>query len=131
LSVTYSSRALLAFINRSNLVSLRQATGDGGIDCAGDPGEQELLVADLVMAEALVAMSCLRQGGNLVLKIFTVFESQTVCLLYLLSLAFDKVVVHKPLASKPGNSEMYLLCFGYDRAEAGSLVAATMTYFGN
>ncbi|CAG0914437.1 unnamed protein product [Notodromas monacha] len=104
-------------------------TGDGGIDCAANPGEQELLVSDLVHCEVMTALVTLKPGGNFVLKIFTVFEAQTVALLYFLALAFDKVIVHKPVSSKPGNSELYVLCFGFGGLENQSGVERMIQYW--
>ena len=58
-------------------------------------------------------MRMLAAGGSLVLKMFTFFESETVCLLYLLNLAFVKLDVFKPATSKEGNSEVYVICRGF------------------
>ena len=104
-------------------------TADGSIDCQGDPARQvldnedymyvsphhtqESIVADLHLTEALVAMRMLAAGGSLVLKMFTFFESETVCLLYLLNMAFVKLDVFKPATSKEGNSEVYVICRGF------------------
>ena len=74
---------------------------------------QESIVADLHLTEAVVAMRMLAAGGSLVLKMFTFFESETVCLLYLLNLSFGKLDVFKPATSKEGNSEVYVVCRGF------------------
>jgi len=97
----------------SSLGSVSLVTGDGSIDCQGDPGRQESIVADLHMAEAIAALNILAEGGNLVIKIFTMFESETVCLLYLLSIAFENLDVFKPATSKEGNSEVYVIGRGF------------------
>merc|ERR1719436_1588969 len=85
-------------------------TADGSIDCQSDPGRQESIVADLHMAETLAALKMLSAGGNFVIKLFTIFESETVCLLYLLACSFSKLEVFKPATSKEGNSEVYVIC---------------------
>jgi len=100
-----------------SLGDISLVTADGSIDCQGDPGRQESIVADLHMAEALTALNILHEGGSLVLKLFTMFESETVCLLYLLSLAFQTVDVFKPATSKEGNSEVYVICRGYTKTK--------------
>ena len=68
-------------------------------------------MSDLHVSEAVAALRLLAPGGSLVIKMFTVFESETVCLLYLLYLAFGKMDVFKPATSKEGNSEVKFLYF--------------------
>ena len=46
---------------------------------------------------------------------FTMFESETVCMMYLLSICFDQVDVFKPATSKEGNSEVYVVCRDFKR----------------
>jgi len=41
---------------------------------------------------------------------FTFFECDTICLLYLLNLLFESVHMMKPATSKEGNSEIYVVC---------------------
>lgn len=41
------------------------------------------------------------------------FECNTLCRMYLLSCAFESVQIKKPVSSKPGNSEVYIICSGY------------------
>jgi len=84
-------------------------TADGSVDCQGDPARQESIVSDLHMAEAITALKLLKEGGNLVIKMFTVFESESVCLLYLLACSFTKLDMFKPATSKEGNSEVYVV----------------------
>jgi cap2 methyltransferase len=41
---------------------------------------------------------------------FTLFECESVCLLFLLNSIFAAVDVFKPATSKEGNSEVYVIC---------------------
>ncbi|XP_030750834.1 cap-specific mRNA (nucleoside-2'-O-)-methyltransferase 2 isoform X2 [Sitophilus oryzae] len=88
-------------------------TADGSIDCMKNPGEQEKLVEYLHYCEAMTAFRVLKNGGSLVLKIFTIFEDSTICLLYLLNCIFGEVSLFKPCTSKSGNSEVYVVCVDF------------------
>lgn len=88
-------------------------TADGSIDCTDMPDEQENAVAHLHFCETVACMHLLEKGGNFLLKVFTLFEHQSVCLMYLLSCAFQTVTATKPATSKAGNSEMYVVCLNF------------------
>lgn len=88
-------------------------TADGSIDCQQDPGEQESLVSSLHYCETVAALHILAQGGSFLLKMFTMYEHETVCLMYMLCCAFNRVHVFKPATSKEGNSEVYVVCLEY------------------
>ncbi|XP_044263152.1 cap-specific mRNA (nucleoside-2'-O-)-methyltransferase 2 [Tribolium madens] len=88
-------------------------TADGSVDCSFDPGNQELHVEFLHYCETLTGLALLKPGGSFVLKIFTMFEDSTICLLYLLNVCFGKVSVFKPGSSKSGNSEVYVICLHF------------------
>jgi len=92
-------------------------TADGSIDCHHDPSRQENIVSDLHMAEIVTALQILGEGGNLVVKLFTVFESESVCMLYLLSCVFTSLDMFKPATSKETNSEVYVVARGLVRSE--------------
>lgn len=79
------------------------------------PDDQENKVHYLHFAEVIAALQILDMGGTFVLKMFTFFELTTVGLLYFLVNVFDRVDVFKPAASKHGNSEVYVICSGYQR----------------
>ncbi|RUP49154.1 FtsJ-like methyltransferase-domain-containing protein [Jimgerdemannia flammicorona] len=88
-------------------------TGDGSVDCSSDPNEQESLVSELHYAEAVCALGALRDGGSLVLKMFNLFECETICLLYMLGTYFDGLHVSKPSTSKSANAETYVIGTGF------------------
>jgi hypothetical protein len=48
---------------------------------------------------------------------FTMFECNTLCRMYLLCCAFDSVQIKKPVTSKQRNSEIYVVCRGFKGLE--------------
>lgn len=88
-------------------------TADGSTDCSEKPDQQELSVSQLLLWETITALKILSEEGCFVLKIFTVFERFTLSLLYLLHTLFTSVTLIKPGPSKPGNSEVYVVCEGF------------------
>nr|XP_053650178.1 cap-specific mRNA (nucleoside-2'-O-)-methyltransferase 2-like isoform X3 [Cherax quadricarinatus] len=88
-------------------------TADGSFDCQANPSEQEKMTHSLHLCEIVAAMHLLAPGGSLVVKKFTLFESDTVALLYLLCCVFEHVHLYKPGTSKQGNSEVYAIALNY------------------
>lgn len=58
----------------------------------------------------------------MVIKFFTFFSCETISLLYLICNCFSEVTCYKPVASKHGNSEIYLVCLQFDRSIYKSLI---------
>ncbi|XP_056268546.1 cap-specific mRNA (nucleoside-2'-O-)-methyltransferase 2 [Pseudoliparis swirei] len=106
---------LQAFV--ANMRRVDVVTADGSFDCQEKPDEQEALVASLHYCEVTAALLLLSPGGSFVLKMFTLYEHSSICLLYLLACCFHSVSVFKPATSKSGNSEVYVVCLNYDGKE--------------
>ncbi|XP_044001426.1 NADPH:adrenodoxin oxidoreductase, mitochondrial isoform X2 [Aphidius gifuensis] len=79
-------------------------TADGSINCMDSPDEQELVVSHLHYCETIAALNILNIGGSYLLKLFTIFEHQTICLIYLLSCTFKRIIFNKPVTSKEGGT---------------------------
>ena len=102
-------------------------TGDGSFNCLNYPNIQEEMVFKLILNEFFIGTHVLKNNGSLVLKFFTFFSCQTISLLYFISNCFGKVVCYKPVASKNGNSEIYLVCLHFKRSTYKTLI----NHFGN
>jgi cap2 methyltransferase len=75
--------------------------------------EEENINTPVHLGHLLSSLVTLSKDGTMILKQFTVFESQSVCLLYLMSHCFKKLRIVKPETSRPANSEMYVVGTGY------------------
>ncbi|XP_059848463.1 cap-specific mRNA (nucleoside-2'-O-)-methyltransferase 2 [Hypanus sabinus] len=122
---------LIEFTRDQGMETIHLVTADGSVDCQDDPGEQEARVAPLHYCEAVTALRLLSPGGSLVLKMFTLFERPSACLIYLLNCCFEQVHVFKPATSKAGNSEVYIVCLEYrGRSVLGSHLEELERGFG-
>lgn len=101
-------------IMKSNFPSgVDVVTADGSFNCQNNPADQEYQVQKLLYTETYTALSILKTGGSFVLKAFTLFETYTVILLYILNCTFHSIKIRKPSVSKPGNSELYVIATDY------------------
>uniref|UniRef100_A0AC34RIW9 Cap-specific mRNA (nucleoside-2'-O-)-methyltransferase 2 n=1 Tax=Panagrolaimus sp. JU765 TaxID=591449 RepID=A0AC34RIW9_9BILA len=96
-----------------NIGKMDLVTADGSFDCTFDPEKQEEMVGPLISREAFLALNALDSGGNLVIKMFTFFLEKTKEILMKLVGSFEEVYIRKPAPSKPGNSEVYVICLNY------------------
>ena len=73
----------------------------------------QLLSQQLVLCQVIIGLSCLRQGGNFLSKLFNTFLPATIHSLYFLYLHFEEFAIIKPNQSRPANSERYVVCRGF------------------
>ncbi|XP_032804028.1 cap-specific mRNA (nucleoside-2'-O-)-methyltransferase 1 isoform X2 [Petromyzon marinus] len=85
---------------------------DGGFSVEGQENLQEILSKQLLLCQALVALSVVRKGGHFVCKTFDLFTRFSVGVIYLLYRCFSRVCLFKPVTSRPANSERYVVCRG-------------------
>ena len=88
-------------------------TADGGIDFSQDYNNQEKTIFKLLFAEILSAFIHLEEEGIFILKIFDILRQNTMELIYILSIYFEKVIIYKPYLSRSSNSEKYLVCINF------------------
>jgi 23S rRNA U2552 (ribose-2'-O)-methylase RlmE/FtsJ len=93
--------------------SMELITADGGFDFSSDFNNQEDQSMKLVRCEVYCALHLLKEGGSFILKIYDMFNHQTINLMSILKQCFNMIHIIKPLTSRPANSEKYLLCTGY------------------
>jgi 23S rRNA U2552 (ribose-2'-O)-methylase RlmE/FtsJ len=89
-------------------------TADGGFDFSADFNNQEELSTKLIFCEIFAAVSLQRTGGVFVLKIFDMFNHQTLKIMHILKKFYKELYIIKPLTSRPANSEKYIVCTGYN-----------------
>ncbi|XP_064623384.1 cap-specific mRNA (nucleoside-2'-O-)-methyltransferase 1-like [Lineus longissimus] len=83
---------------------------DGGFSVEGKENLQEILSKRLYLCQFLSALSILRVGGHFVCKLFDVYTTWSVGLVYLMNHIFKQVSIFKPVTSRPANSERYIIC---------------------
>jgi len=87
-------------------------TSDAGIDVSSDYNNQEALTARIHLGQVVTGLLVLRRGGALVVKTYTFLSRFSVSLISLCASLFRRVEIVKPRASRPANSEVYLVCLG-------------------
>lgn len=91
-------------------------TADGGFDLEyGESSnellkKQEFLSSRLLLVQSLVGIICTKIGGNFVLKCFDTVTKISSQIIFILSLCFEKILIFKPISSRPANSERYIIC---------------------
>ncbi|PIC40796.1 hypothetical protein B9Z55_008422 [Caenorhabditis nigoni] len=88
-------------------------TADGSTNTQGKEGQIEEIVGPLIRAEVNAAIMLLKPGGSLILKTYRFCEKEIQDVMFLLADNFSEIRVVKPMASRPGSSERYLICNGF------------------
>ncbi|RVE50848.1 hypothetical protein evm_004415 [Chilo suppressalis] len=97
-------------IKQTNDKGVHFLMADGGFSVEGQENIQEILSKQLYLCQCLAALMLVRTGGHFVVKLFDVFTLFSVGLIYIMYKCFDHVCIHKPVTSRPANSERYLIC---------------------
>lgn len=74
---------------------------------------EELYNVTVNIGHTLSSIICLDDGGCMILKNFSYFESMSINLIYLVQKCFKQLYIVKPISSRPGNSETYLVGINY------------------
>ena len=103
---------MIAFIKDRLYDKVDLYTSDIGIGAEENEEEQE---APLNLGQIICGLNTLKNGGTMVCKMFLFFKPFNMSLLRVLSDVFDEFYVTKPMASRGGNSEIYIIGKGYKR----------------
>ena len=110
------------------------ATSDAGIDVSEDYSNQECDTSLLNYGQIIAAILSLAPGGHMVTKQYTFNRPFSRSLIALVSLLFEEAFVVKPVTSRPGNSEVYIVGKGFlgiEKPLAEELVQRFSVYSGN
>lgn len=88
-------------------------TSDLGFDVSHDYNRQEELHAHANLGQVLTGLLVLKKGGTMITKQYSYFEPFTISLMGIMTKSFKQVEICKPMFSKSGNSETYLVGLGY------------------
>jgi 23S rRNA U2552 (ribose-2'-O)-methylase RlmE/FtsJ len=113
----YNFDNILYLVKQYNANSFDFITADGGFDFSTDFNNQEDQSTRLILAEILTAICLQKTGGKLVLKIYDMFNEETLKIIHLLKEFYDNIYMIKPFCSRPANSERYILCTIYKKNE--------------
>ena len=106
-----------------NLKGIDIITADGGISCPQNQfNNYETLASGILLGQVVCILSCLRESGSAILKMFLpMCNALTVSLVQILSSQFDRVYLHKPVSSHDCSSEVYLILIGYKTMDPNQL----------
>ena len=88
-------------------------TSDAGIDVTGDYAGQEENTSAINYGQIISGLLALAPGGNFVTKQYTFFTPFSRSLIALVAGFFEETYITKPVTSRPGNSEIYLVGKGF------------------
>jgi 23S rRNA U2552 (ribose-2'-O)-methylase RlmE/FtsJ len=97
-------------------------TADGGFDEGTDFNNKEQLHYFLILNEIYSAICLQKIEGTFILKVFDIFTTTSVHLLYLLNLVYEEVYIYKPKTSRPTNSEKYIVCKNFQLKDKSELL---------
>ncbi|XP_013115503.2 cap-specific mRNA (nucleoside-2'-O-)-methyltransferase 1 [Stomoxys calcitrans] len=98
------------YVRKHTAAGVHFVMADGGFSVEGEENIQEILSKQLYLCQCLTALKLLRTNGSFVVKLFDIFTTFSVGLVYLMYKCFDQIAIIKPNSSRPANSERYLVC---------------------
>lgn len=95
-------------------------TADGGFDLEDNMDKtllhrQEFLSSRLLLTQAVIGVACAKIGGNFMVKVFDTVTTFSAHVLFVLAQCFERILIFKPISSRPANSERYVICMNKNR----------------
>lgn len=109
----YNIQNIVFFVNTVGPHSCNLVTADGGFDFSKNFNAQEKDFLLLMLCEIYICLNIQREGGTFIIKVFDLFDINTINMIALLRLFYDKITIQKPKTSRPANSEKYLICSNF------------------
>ena len=88
-------------------------TADGGFDYSKNFNKQETSSYKIIFCEIVTAVSNQAIGGSFICKLFDTYSKISKFYIYMLCSLYKTVLIHKPVTSRPANSEKYIVCKGF------------------
>jgi hypothetical protein len=106
-------------------------TSEFGVDVSEKKmyNEQEFVHAKGDLSQIICGLKTMRNGGNMVCKIFTFFNPFTISMIALTRECFGEFYICKPASSKPDNSEVFLIGKKFDIEAGREALPIMMRYF--
>ncbi len=111
----YNITEVNKIINKIGINQCNFITADGGFDFSQNYNDQEKNFINLLISEVYIMLNVLKNNGNGLIKIYDIYCKNTIKILYIISLFFEKIYIVKPLTSRPANSEKYILCNNFKK----------------
>ncbi len=73
----------------------------------------EIYLAPVILAESIIALESLREGGDFILQVYDTVTPFTADVLYLLNLVFEEVVIFRATSTPFYNTEKFIVCKKY------------------
>tara|TARA_B100000780_G_scaffold131386_2_gene92117 strand:+ start:1111 stop:2379 length:1269 start_codon:yes stop_codon:yes gene_type:complete len=116
----YCIKQVELLINKIGKNKCNFITADGGFDFSSNYNGQEKNFLNLFISEIYIILNLLKNNGNGLIKIYDIFSKNSIKVLYILSIFFEKIYIIKPFTSRPANSEKYILCKKFNINEKNS-----------
>lgn len=100
------------YIHENNELALL-ITADGGFDYSKNFNKQEVSSFKIIFCEIVTAISNQEIGGSFICKLFDTYSRISKTFIHLLCSLYKTVLIHKPVTSRPANSEKYIICKGF------------------
>jgi 23S rRNA U2552 (ribose-2'-O)-methylase RlmE/FtsJ len=113
------------YLQVSNMMEKQKAdiiTADGAFDCSNDFNKQERTSSKLIFGEIILALATQKINGSFIIKIFDIFDILTIKMVYFLTIYYNNVYITKPLTSREGNSEKYIVAQNFKGISLNEIV---------